>query len=101
MARAKWDMLLSELVGGSSDPDAARLAGEIEREVQALEARERVLELGLRAIESYPLEPGDLTKNEDNISVENMPHYVAGRANAVIALMKNAASNALRRVEAK
>ncbi len=50
MARAKWDMLLSEIVGGSNDPDAARLAGEIEREVQALEARERVLMQALRGV---------------------------------------------------
>lgn len=35
--RARWDILLSELCGGSADPDAARLANEIEAEVRKLE----------------------------------------------------------------
>lgn len=41
--RAKWDALLSELCGGSDDPDAGRLANEIEREVRAIEADRRSL----------------------------------------------------------
>lgn len=36
MTRPTWDHLLSELCGGSDDPDAPRLANEIEREVKAM-----------------------------------------------------------------
>jgi len=36
VTRPTWDHLLSELCGGSDDPDAPRLANEIEREVKAM-----------------------------------------------------------------
>jgi len=47
VTRPLWDMLLSELVGGSDDPDAGRLANEIERDVNA---RLRVMEEALKDV---------------------------------------------------
>lgn len=38
MTRRQWDQDLSELVGGSSDPDAPAIANRIERAVRRYEA---------------------------------------------------------------
>ena len=73
MTRPLWDMRLSELCGGSSDPDAPRLANEIERDVnERVRGLVDVLKLTDYAITDWREEAGELrgVDNEGLISAQ-------------------------------
>lgn len=57
--RAEWDMLLSEIVGGTMDPDAPALANRIEACVRAIEADNARLRSALTQVVALEERPFD------------------------------------------
>lgn len=69
--------------------------------IRAQAERVRVLEEALNIIAQWDSFSPPLTKNDANIPPEDFPHYVAGRAHAELALIRNYASKSIARAALK
>jgi hypothetical protein len=69
--------------------------------IRAQGERVRVLEEALNIIAQWDSFSPPLTKNDANIPPEDFPHYVAGRAHAELALIRNYASKSIARAALK
>ena len=81
--------------------DAATVAAAAAALIRAQAERVRVLEEALNIIAQWDSFSPPLTKNDANIPPEDFPHYVAGRAHAELALIRNYASKSIARAALK
>lgn len=83
-----------EHFGATFDLDVMKQAAAL---IRAQAERVRVLEGALNLIAQWDISGPPLTKNDANIPPEDFPHYVAGRAHAELALIRNYARNSVAR----
>lgn len=69
--------------------------------IRAQAERVRALEEALNVIAQWDISGPPLTKNDANIPPEDFPHYVAGRAHAELALIRNYAGKSIARAALK